>query len=625
MDIVRDGVLKASIVLPEDCTPREKFAAEELASYIEQMCGLSIQIGGAAENLIVIGDPSRNKYAEKLISGKEFKKRVPGPEGFIIKARDDMLLLAGSHGNDGENERGMVYAVYELLERYLGCSLAAYGNSEKMMGEYVPQTGNITMDDTEYISAKCDVEYRCAIIQYSNWLGNPNHALNKQFISWLAKNRYNRIMTWASVYEGFKSNGMLQEAEKRGIVFSVGHHESTKLFLPPEGNSYFPEKYYETHPEFYKLTKESKRYFMEADDYDGQLILCLRNRECINEIAKNILKWTDENPSVDVISLWPNDGTFEQCCCEKCSQHSKSENYTYFVNEVAKIVRKEKPNIKIDRIVYCDLLDCGEEELSESIIIDESVWHSSGLRHIGKTDGSGLRDTVYEQNILKWREKGAKVVYYDYFMGIYAGKQKLIPMADEMQSVCKRFVEKDIYGLGTQIEVFNLWNNIFNFYTYGRTAYNTALTMEDNLESFSSIFGGGAEYIKEIIREYEKTLDGQVTIKEAGEFLINNIDKNKIYSLFDNALDNAATALSRNNIRMMRMAFRYSDLEVNSPHMLKEIDNITTACDETGELWYMSENFDSFISGRQGYAIALPVQKTNTSFTPDRWYSFENN
>ena len=37
--------------------------------------------------------------------------------------------------------------------------------------------------------------------------------LNEKFISWLAKNRYNRILTWADIYEGYKENGMLQEAE----------------------------------------------------------------------------------------------------------------------------------------------------------------------------------------------------------------------------------------------------------------------------------------------------------------------------------------------------------------------------------------------------------------------------
>ena len=609
MEIVKDGAVKACIVLPEDCTPREEFAAAELAAYIRKMCGLSVSIGADAEKLIIIGAPTRNKYAQELVDCDEFRRLVPGPEGFIIKAKGNLLLLAGSNENKGELERGTVYAVYELLERYLGCSLAAYGNSNIMMGEYVPKAESIIIPDTEYISAKCDVEYRCAIVQYSNWVGNPDHLLNKQFISWLAKNRYNRIMTWASIYEGYKKNGMLFEAQKRGIVFSVGHHESTKLFLPPEGNSYFPERYYETHPEYYKLTKDGGRYFMEENDYDGQLILCLRNDDCIRQIAQNILRWTDENPSVDVISLWPNDGTFEQCCCESCKRYSKSENYTYFINKVAEIVSREKPDIKIDRIVYCDLLDCCDERLSASVIVDESVWHSSGLRYAGRPDGSGLKDSVYEKNILEWKSKGAKVVYYDYFMGIYAAKQKLMPIADEMQAVCKRFLEKGIYGLGTQIEAFNVWNNIFNFYTYGRTAYNTSLSMEDNLELFAVIFGGGAEYIKDIIRECEQVLDGQTTIREAAQYLIKNIDKAKIYELFNKALECGENALFRNNIRMLRMVFRYSELEVNSPHTLKEIDNISTACDETGELWYMCSSFDSFISGKEGFAIALPVQK----------------
>ena len=86
--------------------------------------------------------------------------------------------------------------------------------------------------------------------------------------------------------------------------------------------------------------------------------------------------------------------------------------------------------------------------------------------------------------------------------------------------------------------------------------------MEDNLELFCRIFGDGNGQIKDIIRLAEETVDGQAIISEAGTYLIQNVNKEKVYSLFESALALAQDSCSRNNVRMMRMVFRYSELQV---------------------------------------------------------------
>ena len=388
---------------------------------------------------------------------------------------------------------------------------------------------------------------------------------------------------------------------------------------------YFAEKYSQTHPEYYKLMEDGNRYCVKDGNYSGQLILCMRNEELISQMARNIIKWTDENPQADVICLWPYDGKNEQCCCELCKGFSKSENYSYFVNRIADSVSKERPNIKIDRISYLDLIECNDTKLSSSMIIDEAVWHNT-LRCAGKPDGSCFKDSEFEKNILEWKKTGAKVVYYDYLMGIYSCRQKWLPVADEIQAVCKRFCELGIFGLGTQMEAYNMWNHIFNFYTYGRTAYDTCLSMDDNLDLFCRIFGEGAPFIKEIIHIGEIIVDGQNPISKTTGFLMENVDKEKIYSLYDKAIEVASKKFYRNNIRLMRMVWRYTDLEVNNPPLENDgtVPNISLASDETGELWYMGENFDSFINSTEGYGISIPVKKrSDVVFEPDKWYMFE--
>jgi len=214
----------------------------------------------------------------------------------------------------------------------------------------------------------------------------------------------------------------------------------------------------------------------------------------------------------------------------------------------------------------------------------------------------------------------------DYYMGVFGNRQRVIPMADEIQSLWKYFIRADIDGAGTQIECFNLWNHIVNLYTFGRTSYDTSLTFEDNLGALCRLFGEGAEPMAEAIRLMEETLDGQEEIIYSGEYMITHVDKARIYSLFDRALALTSTPVCRNNVRLMRMAFRYSELETqDSTHFRdREYELFQTYEDPTGELAYMASHFDSFHHNDPGFGIAFPITNTDTKdFVPNTWYQFD--
>ena len=75
----------------------------------------------------------------------------------------------------------------------------------------------------------------------------------------------------------------------------------------------------------------------------------------------------------------------------------------------------------------------------------------------------------------------------------------------------------------------------------------------------------------------------------------------------------------------MRMVFRYSDLEVNSPKLdVPGPSTISKAADETGEIWYINETFGSYLTANEGYGIAFAVKKRSDAvYQPDHWYEFE--
>ena len=146
-----------------------------------------------------------------------------------------------------------------------------------------------------------------------------------------------------------------------------------------------------------------------------------------------------------------------------------------------------------------------------------------------------------------------------------------------------------------------------------------------NLELFCRIFGDGGRFVAENIRYAESILDGQCEIMTAGIYLMNHIDKERMYQGFEKALEAANTPAARNNIRLMRMAFRYSDPESREEYKNDEIDYKALKhydIPERGELLYMQRNFDSYVS-HGGYGIMIPVEGDDNGFNPDEWYMFE--
>jgi hypothetical protein len=161
------------------------------------------------------------------------------------------------------------------------------------------------------------------------------------------------------------------------------------------------------------------------------------------------------------------------------------------------------------------------------------------------------------------------------------------------------------------MECFNLWNNVFNFFTFARTAYTNELTLEDSIAKMCRMFGKGGEAVAEVLRIYENTMDGQVPINQTGKWFALNVDKDTIFDLFEKALEQAETPLYRNNVRMMRMAFRYTILLQTDTDEAKE------------ELGVMASHFDSYHVCDPGFGIAIDVEHRTETIPADKWYLFE--
>ena len=106
---VRDRAPEYTIVHAADASPSVKYAARELRDFTERMTGVRLPIADSAPSSgkAVFLDPPR------LASGVSRPSDL-GEDGFLLKAEAGNVYVFGGR-------RGVLYGVYELLEKFGGC------------------------------------------------------------------------------------------------------------------------------------------------------------------------------------------------------------------------------------------------------------------------------------------------------------------------------------------------------------------------------------------------------------------------------------------------------------------------------------------------------------------------
>jgi len=108
------GTSDYRIVIPTDPSPSERHAAQELQSFLEQICGARLPIVTDQEPLgqheIILG---HNAHLQAV--GVEMDLAALGDEGFLIRTVPPHLAIVGGR------RRGTLYGVYAFLEEHLGC------------------------------------------------------------------------------------------------------------------------------------------------------------------------------------------------------------------------------------------------------------------------------------------------------------------------------------------------------------------------------------------------------------------------------------------------------------------------------------------------------------------------
>ena len=314
--IARNSRSRYQIVVPNNKKPAVEYAAEELQRFLEEITGAKLRIVTEQEAgpgpAFLLGPVARVEKAGLTEKAKELTD-----DGVLIKTiGKDIALL-------GKGDRGQLYSVYVLLERFLGIRFLAQDCT------YAPRKKVLTLPTIDY-SYSPQFLYREAIYYDAfKWDFALRQRLN-------GGNGY--------LYLG-RSSPDKTEPIGEFVIYPFVH--SSAYLIPSD-------RYFADHPEYFSLVN-GKRV---GKPIDGQL--CLTNPDVLRIAKEQVFKWLEQYPQLTSVDISQNDSatpTGGACECDKCAAIVKEEGSLHgptlrFVNAIADAVAEKYPDKFVDTLSY---------------------------------------------------------------------------------------------------------------------------------------------------------------------------------------------------------------------------------------------------------------------------------
>ena len=294
LTLTRDGKAVYSIRLPAEPTTMETKAAEDLRQWMAEMTGATLSVSANAPSPAVrlATDP-----------------KLPA-EAYRIALEGDDLILTGGPG------RGVVNAVYALLEEDLGCRW--YTNDSIVL----PKSPTFAV----------------AVVERSFtpklMLRDPFYFVSFDPV-WSLRNRTNAPD--AKVPEEYG-----------------GHVDYGGLFVHTHATLLPPDKHFKEHPDY---------FILDAGGHRQPAQLCPTHPDVARIVTENVLAVLKDHPETEIVSVSKNDNDGSQICrCERCAKLREAEggtdmaNQLVLVNHVAEAVERAHPNVWVDTLAYLETI-----------------------------------------------------------------------------------------------------------------------------------------------------------------------------------------------------------------------------------------------------------------------------
>lgn len=435
--LVKDGKPVSTIVISPTASAQEKLAADDLQTYLRKMSGATVPIstGEAIQGTrILIGI-----YGQPPV--QYWQGTAPLRDAFIIETRTrkdgaDLLLLGG-------DARGALYAVSDLLERFLGVRWFMPGT----LGEEVPRRSTVRIRSLKW-RHQSDYDAIGGLI----WAGGPGA------IEWL---RHNKGDVGASGY-------------------FFGHNWSN-IINPSEENK-------KAHPEWFSLQPDGTRSYQ----------LCTSNPEVIRITIEKARDYFARNPDAVLFSISPNDGG-DFCTCDACkaidaryrvTDGTQTDRFIHYANAVLAELKKTHPDKLVGILAYVSHTRppvSAVPDANYATMICHTPWE---FCHVHPLDEPTCKpNTRFRTMIEGWTKVCKHVSVYDYYGHFYIFAPWPIVHNIRRDLPYLRRIGVRAFDSETQQH----WaNQGINFYLAAKLAWDTDAKTDKLLDEFYHRFYGSA-------------------------------------------------------------------------------------------------------------------------------------
>jgi len=144
------------------------------------------------------------------------------------------------------------------------------------------------------------------------------------------------------------SNPVLADNKRKIGAFYRTYAHTAGYYLPYA-------EFGKTHPEYYALQVDGKR-LRRIPGRRFEEHFCMSNTEAQKILASRMIEYIRTEPLAEFFKLSPGDGGGMYCRCGECMKMGRNlgERNIAWVNEIAKIVKREFPDVRISTSAYVD-------------------------------------------------------------------------------------------------------------------------------------------------------------------------------------------------------------------------------------------------------------------------------
>ncbi len=467
--LAKGGTAKYSILTAGTPTPTEDFAAHELQRYLDALSGARFTSGSQAKtNFILV---CNRASAPTNISLPAAVATLPA-EGYYLSAKDGRVFVIGA------DDRGTLYAVYDLLER-LGCRwLAPAFSYYAGRNEVIPKQETVTLNLDHDIIEKPALTYRKLYVEEGRSHTTENL---RQLIDWMPKRRFNTMVFPLNYAGGGKvkwdnwRTALTPELQRRSLQLEVGGHGYENYLNAGMENG----QLFERHPEWFGLDDAGKR--AKAP----HIVFCTSNTDARNYFATNVIRYLDAHPEIQIFDFWPPDGA-KWCVCAACKAlGSPSDRQALLLTEVSAAARKTRPDLRFETIAYAACVaPPTNATLDSRVLVDFCPINQCFEVQIN--DPASTRNADYAAQLKDWLKSfHGDISVYSYYRK-YAWRSLPTLLPHYMQNDLRFYRAAGVKGISTYSEPGDWAAYELNHYVLGALAWNPDANVDEIMREFAA-------------------------------------------------------------------------------------------------------------------------------------------